>query len=379
MRVVVHIGTHKTGTSSIQTFCAINRKALLEQGNYYPTNKYSSRNFNFLAARIARGDLDEPRAFLADAARKAARKGAHTVLLSAESFYAMNSFFFRLYNRPVDDYWTSEKNAIEAFRTCLPPGEMRILAYLRRQDLFLESVYNQCVKHETGFGGDIHEFHPAMEEMLDYDRQLSLWADAFGDENVTIRSYDDIANDLIPSFLECVGLQRGIVGKSSNTKERVNERFGRDVLEYKRILNRIDVPRAEAAMGMFALWRISEQLGDINAFQKFLAPGQRRELLARHKSGNDRVRCRFMPPRNEGLFKDPDPEMDETWTPYSGLSVERALEIYLRHQRITGTWSFRLELTLRRVAHFLRQKVPGFNSVLDFLQRLRSPRIGTSQ
>ena len=86
-----------------------------------------------------------------------------------------------------------------------------------------------------------------------------------------------------------------------------------------------------------------------------------------------------MPPRNEGLFKDPDPEMDETWTPYSGLSVERALEIYLRHQRITGTWSFRLELTLRRVAHFLRQKVPGFNSVLDFLQRLRSPRIGTSQ
>ncbi len=45
MRFVIHIGTHKTGTSSLQTFCVANRRTLLDQGIYYPTNKYASQNF----------------------------------------------------------------------------------------------------------------------------------------------------------------------------------------------------------------------------------------------------------------------------------------------------------------------------------------------
>lgn len=370
MRFVVHIGTHKTGTSSIQTFCAANRKELLEQGIYYPTNKYSSRNFNFLAARIARGDLDEPRAFLADAARKAARKGAHTVLLSAESFYAMNSFFFRLYNRPVGNYWASEKHAVEAFRTCFPRGEMRILCYLRRQDRQVETVYNQCVKHETGFPGTIDDFLPLMEDMLDYAGHLDLWADAFGAGNIQVRSYDQAADRLIPDFLEAsVGIQddKGF----RPIKEEANVRLNRDVMEYKRILNRIDMPRHEQVLHMLSLWALSQQMGDTHIHQRYLGPQERLRLVERYANGNTRVHEQFLESGAPPLFPALEAPRDVTWAPYPGLSVEKATEIFHRHKRITDSLGFRTELQLRRTTHALRQRFPAFEEVLHLVRRLR--------
>ena len=38
MTAYVHIGTPKTGTTSIQNFCEINRLLLLEQGYLYSEN-----------------------------------------------------------------------------------------------------------------------------------------------------------------------------------------------------------------------------------------------------------------------------------------------------------------------------------------------------
>ena len=36
MELIIHIGTHKTGTSSLQTFLATNRSVLIKHGIYYP-------------------------------------------------------------------------------------------------------------------------------------------------------------------------------------------------------------------------------------------------------------------------------------------------------------------------------------------------------
>ena len=42
MRLILHIGTHKTGTSSLQLFCRNNRKALLEHGIFYPKTSHNA-------------------------------------------------------------------------------------------------------------------------------------------------------------------------------------------------------------------------------------------------------------------------------------------------------------------------------------------------
>lgn len=370
MRFVIHIGTHKTGTSSLQTFCTANRRPLLDQGIYYPTNKYASKNFNFLAARIVHDDLDEPRAFLAKAAKQANRKGAHTVLLSAESFYAMHAFFFRLYERPMGDYWHDEKKAIAAFQACLPPGEVEILCYLRRQDNQAESIYNQCVKHVPGFGGTIDEFLPLMDEMLDYAGHLDLWADAFGAKSIQVRSFDQAAPRLLADFLEAsVGIRN--TGDFTPMKGEVNERLNRDVLEYKRILNRSGMPRYEATSHMLAMITVSEQMGDLRIHQQFLAPPERLKLVERYVDGNDRVQKRFMASEAPTLFPDLEAAGDDTWAPYPGLSVDRAMEISNHHRQITDSPGFRIMTQLRRIAYGLRQRFPPFNEVLNLIRKIR--------
>lgn len=375
MRFVFHIGIHKTGTSSIQAFCAQNRKLLLEKGILYPTNKYTSRSFNFLAARIAFGDLDEPRTFLKRAVEKGVRKGANTILISAESFYAMHAFFFRLYDRPHGDYWAAEKNAIENFRACLPPGDVRILCYLRPQDRELEAVYNQCVKHETGFSGSIADFLPLMEEMLDYAGHLDLWAKSFGAENIVVRSYSQAADRLISDFLEAsVGIED--VAGFRPAKENGNTRLNRDILEYKRILNKIPVPRHEAFLNMRALWAISERLGDVHSHQQYLSPEARIRLVEKYARGNARLQERFLRPGMHPLFpalKAPDPRAPAhvAWSPYPGLSVEKAIEILYHHEKIKRSFSFRAESLARRSAQALRQRSPAFEEVLHLVRRLR--------
>ena len=93
MRFVIHIGTHKTGSSSIQAFCAENRDIMLSRGVVYPLTRHSNKNLNHLAAVIARGQPAELERLVARAAKLATRNNARVVLLSTESFYAMAGFF----------------------------------------------------------------------------------------------------------------------------------------------------------------------------------------------------------------------------------------------------------------------------------------------
>ena len=84
MEIIVHIGTHKTGTSSLQNFFAGNIPALLKHGVHYPLGSYSGRNVNFLASRLVSGRDREVYSFIEKAKKRAGRKGAEKILISAE-------------------------------------------------------------------------------------------------------------------------------------------------------------------------------------------------------------------------------------------------------------------------------------------------------
>lgn len=92
MNLLLHIGTHKTATTSLQHFFALNRALLRSYGFYYPENDDSAYAFNFLASRVAFGKSSEAAAFLASAREKAKDSGCQSVLISGESFYAMTGF-----------------------------------------------------------------------------------------------------------------------------------------------------------------------------------------------------------------------------------------------------------------------------------------------
>ncbi|MFA6900009.1 MAG: hypothetical protein WC256_07355 [Desulfurivibrionaceae bacterium] len=368
MKIVLHIGTHKTGTSALQSFCGLNREALLDRGVFYPKLANKSNSFNFLAARIAFSQADEVRRFFAEAVKAAQRAHVGTILVSGESFYAMTSLFYRLYDRPCGDYWEHERRCVAALRLCLPKGvEYVIYCYVRRQDLFLESLYNQCVKHTPGFGGDIMEFLGCMHETLDYTRQLEIWGEVFGRDALYVRSYEPVADRLPEDFLAWA-LNIDHAEGFFPLGDRVNERLSRDLLEYKRILNRIGMLRADAATAMVQIMELSRIMGDVRSYHDYLSPEERQSLLKGFAESRALLTNRH--PEAGCLVQD-DPSFHPTeCSPYPGLSVEAALEIAYRHLRLARQPKERLQAMLRRVYYPLRQRYEFVDILVGSIRNL---------
>ena len=79
MRVVIHAGIHRTGTTSLQRFLAANRAGLAAQGFGYPGDEVHHQS---LAWALKRGQAGTAEAL----ALVAAADPADTVILSGEDF-----------------------------------------------------------------------------------------------------------------------------------------------------------------------------------------------------------------------------------------------------------------------------------------------------
>lgn len=365
MEVILHIGTHKTGSSAIQSFLATNRTHLLDKGIYYPIFPNQSLNGNFLGAGLAFDNHGEVEHFFSESIRKAELADATILLVSAESLYAMTSFFYRLYERGEHDYWDRERASLNGLRRCIPLDmTVKICAYVRRPDLFLESIYNQCVKHFPGFAGDIDQFLVQMREAMDYKRQFGLWGDVFGDDVVDVRSYDQVGDDVVQDFFDAVlGLRA--LAEFSVREDRVNERLNRDLLEYKRILNRMPWSRAESLTNMVQVMALSREMPDSGRYQYFLTQELRTKILNDEQCGVRALRQHW-----SGIcFR----EVDEDGSDYPGLSVESVVEIYLRHRMLAGSVRERTKLFFRKIYYPLALRYPRVVSISAFVRKVFNP------
>lgn len=366
MQVVVHIGTHKTGTTSIQHFCASNRGELLRRGIYYPLSRYSPRNLNRLASQVARGHRDEAKTFMMRAVETAADRGADRILISAESLYAMTVSFKLLRGDRVHDYWDNEWACIEAFRSLLPIENLTVVCYLRRQDLFLESIYNQCVKDIYGYAGTIDDFLQLAEPMLDYAGHLRLWAQICGVGGLIVREYGAEPFDLIADFLKHV-LGFDEVAGFTPLGRLTNERLGRDVLEFKRVTNRLKMPPEDGFLTYRILAAISEELEEPRNWNLFLEPHAREKLTEGFAEGNAFIASHYLTEPRSTLFDEPDPALVPT---YPGLSIERALEILIRYKREMARPGVRAERIARHVVRRLVSLMPSSDRFLWLIRSI---------
>lgn len=352
MRIVLHIGTHKTGTSALQAFCAKNRDALLARGIYYPKLENGSNSFNFLGAQLAFGKHDEVRRFFDRALRDTRKAGANTLLVSGESLYAMTSLFYRLYERPCGEYWGYERSLVRALRACLPANAtFSVYCYVRRQDRFIESLYNQCVKHPAGFGGDINEFLGQMHETVYYARQLQLWADSFGSNALKVRSYEKAASRLPTDFL-CWALGISDFSDFSQLRAPVNERLARDLLEYKRILNRMRLSRADGISASVHIVELSQAGGDDGRYQDYLGSTGRAALLSAVSDDWGSLTLSY-PELLLSAAVDSDAMSKESRF-YDGLSAAAVVEIAYRHWLLYRQPRIWIRTWLRRIYEPLR-------------------------
>ncbi len=295
----LHIGMPKTGTSSIQYFLLQNRLHLLELGFWYPEHPRDAND-------VSGGHQD----LLCNEARRLeipalVEKGPSGVcpLFSWEGMYV----------RPDEMRSIFSKNS-------------QIVVYLRRQDLRLESVYNQAVKRRgvcLDFETYLNEEPP--DERNKYLTYLDRWASLFKKENIHVRAFERgqfEQGNILLDFLKVLGLEAD--ESFTFSKRMVNPSYNRDALEFKRLVNVF--PKLACVLDV-PLQSYSNSEGSKPWAHALLSPARRKSFLSQYEQENETLALQYMGRKDGVLFRDSLPDDDGTWQPYPGLSEERIAEI----------------------------------------------------
>lgn len=355
MRVILHIGTHKTGTSALQECLRRNEKTLARRGIHY-ARIAPYKNCNSLVRTVAKSRGPELQAFVRRHIDEALGLGAHTIVMSAESFFAMTMFFHK-FNGRHDDYWNIESESVAFLHRAFPQEvTTRPVVFFRRQDRFLESIYGEVVK-SRGVGTPIDEFGFFFREALDYRRHMEIWSTFFPD--CAVYSYEQASNGMPDFFLRNI-LRLPDTDAFDGLEMRVNVRLNRDVLEYKRMLNAKEMSTVDRYLSDLACRDLARALPDDGAYKDYLAPQARKELMAEMAGGNA-----FL---SEKFAMAPFPIVTDVCPPdgtlYPGLSAEKAKVLAEHYARIRGSYRYRIARAALRVRQLIQYRLPKLSWIL---------------
>ena len=297
----LHIGNHRTATSSIQAFMGANAELLRTKGLLYPYG--TERHLQLMNSIFSR--KKDVSTVAKDLTRRANNKkyNVHSIALSDEDIATHRDL-----------------SLLAEFKEYF---DVKIIFCLRRQDLWLESWYFQNVKwqwkpkfcHLT-----IAEFfvHRAEFFWADYKTYISQLETLFGRENILLYPFErgQMPKGPIHSFTQLLGIE---IDDSFTYPPSRNASLTPLVSEFMRCLPLDQAPTEYRAIFDRACRAVDKQVRAADPESKgslILNHDQRSQILQEHKPGNAWVAQRYFD--REDLFFDPVP--DET-TPISKLEL----------------------------------------------------------
>lgn len=259
MRVILFIGHHKVGSTSLQDFLSRNTVALARSGILYPAVDFEGMALMLATAISGKDPKDglpinarEPHNALAFKMLAGKEKGRvpsyhvglpsspqmlrairkqvaflkpHTVILAAEVFA---------------NFAPTGPSLITQLTGVFPEADFTVLATLRRIDAYLASWHGQRLKfgHELaplrgdGMKGYFRNIH------FDYRLMLEGWMQALPEAKVILRDYSAVRDvgGSIPDFVAQSGLK---LPKRLRAEQRTNESLHRGVYEIARRGNKM--------------------------------------------------------------------------------------------------------------------------------------------
>lgn len=229
-RVIIHVGLPKTGTTSIQKYCAMNRPRLIDLGLRYPklgieppanyrpggmnAGIWNDENHSLLRAAI---DKDLPKQYQVFSEFIAGdpwsrvllafdRSDQGTLLLSHEGFFRSA--------RTLE--YTRVKELLKGF-------DVHIIVYVRRFDDWIESYYKHTIRGGMRNRRALADM-PLVNDAgkLAFSIHCNVLKDGFGASRVIVRSFDKARKDgtLVSGFFENCGLPFPGQGKALSLNER---------------------------------------------------------------------------------------------------------------------------------------------------------------
>ena len=343
----IHIGTQKTGSTTLQTILSKNKQKLLKEGICY------LGRFPKLARRIRTvARFDEP---LADELKSEIRytvdsnlkKGVRTYVISNEKFSGDKMISYRNAGAVAETL----KHAVKEL-----PFNVKIIVYLRRQDTYIESTYAQKVY--SGYTGTFDEFMEHFgEDDFHWDQFLDRYAKVFGIENLIVYPFDKKylpeSQSLIHHFGKTIGSE-----KLANYSEKAiaNKRFTRNSLNIARITNQ-HLGKYERRQFRGILKEHDEHLPN----NTFFSTEERKRFLSNYRQSNQRVAEGYLNHSGDKLFSKPD---------YSKIDAKRVDENPTSEELLTSL--AQITLNLNRKLREEREANDNEKKTYRLMKKLRS-------
>ncbi len=270
MKIFLHIGMPKTGSTTIQRTLRLNKARLADNGVYYPYR--TDALYGLVAGSGPAAKLSVP-------------KRCNTVIISDE----------RLFNRVRSP--AQAQTIVDSLRAISP--NVRLISYVRREDeVFVSAYFTRLL---MGSSEKLEEL--PLQPVQTY-RRLSSWNDPVGLENMIVRRFGQayLPDGLVADFAKVVGIEHLHLERepNANTSPRT------DVLEIIRLLN---ATRHDREVNREASKAVARAIGFGDAIG--LSADDRKRLIQNAAEQNRRLsECYF---GGEDVFSHPLLDNEPRW------------------------------------------------------------------
>lgn len=320
-KLYLHVGIHKTATTSLQNFFDLNRNNLYRNNICYP--EHGIRKGSGVYYHV----------------------GAHHELSQTiksnvpidEAYNNFKSLLDKIYSESTNQEIVlissevfSEDIHLELLELLFEYFyEIKIVIYIRRQDKLSLSVYNQYIKSGWNKNTSICKIKEILPGRIDYFKTLNKWSDIFGKENIIIRIFEkesfnggNIYSDfMINVFSIELSIEFILPGN-----DLYNKSLNFNTLEFKRLVNHLNIKNEYKLKLLPYLYDYDDKLEtDFNYY--LLSYEDSINLLDSVKESNRKVAVEYLNKNNGTLFHPPKKEYFNNLTEYSGLSEDKMREI----------------------------------------------------
>ena len=267
-QLLVHIGTHKTGTTAIQNALRANSKLLAQNGCAYIDEAYE------LSRRLKEPEL--PESEFVTVKNKfndlVSEASGDRVIFSSEQFAGT-----------ILKNYTDSSFIAQRLKDIFPEHSISVIVYFRRQDRFIESAYPQFIQQGQPWSFDrFRDF--ADFSKFDWNIVVDNYRQYF--QSVDIHIYDRshlTGGDVVVDFFSWLGLP---VDRCLRIIRGSNYSFSRTAVEIARVGNDYLDDTAKQLLCVILQSRDSRQPYDDNPY---FSMQERKALLEHYRAANQKL------------------------------------------------------------------------------------------